>query len=823
MDMLPIKSKMRKPAVSSSLHSVVFLLLSLFFHSTASEVKQYLERGATLSVQHEKGFITSPDKSFTCGFHGDGSNAYWFAVWFTNSRDKTVVWMANRDRPVNGYGSKVSLISNGAMVLTDVDGIIVWQTDATSTDVTKAELLNSGNLVLKNSKGDIRWQSFDYPTDTLLPTQNFTKSKRLVSPLRKGSYESGYFNLYFDSDNVLRMIYDGPEISSIYWPNPDYDVYRNGRTNWDSRRIATLDDMGIFRSSDKLQFNVTDIGFGIKRRMTIDYDGNLRVYSLINSTGLWEISWQALAQPCSVRGLCGRNGICVYSTTGMAECSCPPGFVVSDPSDWSTGCKATFNLSQSNSQLVKFVAIPNADFYGFDLNYSQSITFEACRNICLGDSSCQAFNYKMTGLGQCYAKSALFNGYLTPDFPGTIYIKVPQSLQTSERVILQGFSPICGSTETVKVIGSSFMYDAVGKMGRWIYLYSFCSALGAIEILFVALGWFFLFRKSGVPATVEAGYHMIASQFRRFRYDELKKATENFKEELGRGGSGAVYKGVLADGREVGVKRLGDVFQAEQEFWAEMSTIGKINHMNLVRMWGYCSEKRRKLLVYEYVENSSLDKHLFTTDFLGWKQRFAVALGTAKGLAYLHHECLEWIIHCDVKPENILLDGDLQPKIADFGLAKLSQRGGPGSEFSRIRGTKGYMAPEWALNQPITAKVDVYSYGVVILELVKGIRLSNWVVDDGNEQEAELTKLVRKIKRKMQQREESWMEDIVDPRLQGKFSSNQLATLIEVGMSCVEEDRNKRPTMATVVQTLLECDNDAEILNCNFAPDASMP
>lgn len=263
----------------------------------------------------------------------------------------------------------------------------------------------------------------------------------------------------------------------------------------------------------------------------------------------------------------------------------------------------------------------------------------------------------------------------------------------------------------------------------------------------------------------------------------------------------------MADGREVGVKRLGDVFQAQQEFWAEVSTIAKINHMNLVRMWGYCSEKRRRLLVYEYVENSSLDKHLFSRNsFLGWEQRFAVALGTAKGLAYLHHECLEWIIHCDVKPENILLDGDLQPKIADFGLAKLFQRGGgPGSEFSRIRGTKGYMAPEWALNQPITAKVDVYSYGVVILEMVKGIRLSKWATDDGDEQEAELTKWVRIIKRKIQQGEESWMEDIVDTRLQGKYSRNQVAALIGVGISCVEEDRKKRPTMASVVQTLLEC------------------
>lgn len=220
-------------------------------------------------------------------------------------------------------------------------------------------------------------------------------------------------------------------------------------------------------------------------------------------------------------------------------------------------------------------------------------------------------------------------------------------------------------------------------------------------------------------------------------------------------------------------------------------------------------------MVYEYVENSSLDRHLFKSDILGWKQRFAVALGTAKGLAYLHHECLEWVIHCDVKPENILLDGKLEPKIADFGLAKLSQRGGPGSDFTKIRGTKGYMAPEWALNQPITAKVDVYAFGIVILEMVKGSRLSSWVVDDGecdHEHESQLRKFVRMVKRKIQSGEDSWVEKIVDPRLEGNFSKNQAVTLIEIGLSCVEQDRNKRPKMASVVQTLLECEDETTIL-----------
>lgn len=268
------------------------------------------------------------------------------------------------------------------------------------------------------------------------------------------------------------------------------------------------------------------------------------------------------------------------------------------------------------------------------------------------------------------------------------------------------------------------------------------------------------------------------------------------------------YKGILTDERVVAVKRLNGIAQGDEEFWAEVSTIGTINHMNLVRMWGFCSEANHKLLVYEYVENKSLDGHIFSSKFIGWIERFKVALGVAKGLAYLHNECLEWVIHCDIKPENILLDSEFEPKITDFGLAKLSKRGGLGSEFSRIRGTKGYMAPEWTRNIPITAKVDVYSYGIVILEMVRGSRVSNWVLEDSCEDyQPELARFVTMVKNKLHYQKDSWLATIVDPRLKGEFSKNQAIVLIEIGLACVDEDKNKRPTMDFVVQRLLECEN----------------
>ncbi|XP_057971043.1 putative receptor protein kinase ZmPK1 isoform X2 [Malania oleifera] len=720
--------------------------------------------------------------------------------------------MANRDSPVNGRGSKITLRRDGMLALTDVDDSIVWETHNTSAQIQRAELLNTGNLVLEDPQGKILWQSFDSPTDTLLPNQAFTKSKKLVSAPGKGRYSSGYFSFYYDNDNVLRLMYDGPDISSLYWPNPDNSVFQNGRTNYNSSRIAFLDDMGLFSSSDKLQFRAADFGFGVKRRLTMDYDGNLRLYTL-NSTGMWVVSWVALDEQCKVHGLCGRNAICVY--TPEPKCSCPPGYEESDPTNWNGGCKPMFRRGCSHSEQVKIVQLSQVDYYGFDLNFSTSISIESCRKICVEDCQCEAFSYRLNGEGRCYTKSALFNGYKSPNFPGSIYLKLPSSVDASEATVLKGSNPICGSNVSKILIGSPSMYKISNTRVRWVYFYWFISAIGLIEVLFIVSGWWFLFRRhdTGVPSLLKDGYAAISSQFRRFSYAELKTVTWKFKEELGRGGFGVVYKGVLTDGRVVAVKKLGDVNQGVEEFWAEVSTIGRINHMNIVRMWGFCSEQRNQLLVYEYVENQSLDKHLFFSNFLGWKERFKVVIGTAKGLAYLHDECLEWIIHCDVKPENILLDSEFEPKIADFGLAKLSQRGGPDSEFSRIRGTRGYMAPEWALNLPITAKVDVYSYGVVILEIVRGIRHLNWVAEDGDceEQESELARFVRFVKRKTQSGEDSWIEDIVDQRLNGQYSRNQAATVIEIGISCVEEDRSKRPTMGWVVQTLLQCEDEGGV------------
>jgi serine/threonine protein kinase len=211
------------------------------------------------------------------------------------------------------------------------------------------------------------------------------------------------------------------------------------------------------------------------------------------------------------------------------------------------------------------------------------------------------------------------------------------------------------------------------------------------------------------------------------------------------------------------------------------------------------------------VENGSLANILFRdqkTFVLDWKQRFNIALGVAKGLAYLHHECLEWVIHCDVKPENILLDTDFEPKITDFGLAKLLSRAGSNQNMSQVRGTVGYIAPEWVSGLPITAKVDVYSYGIVLLELLSGARVSELAV--GSDVHSMLQELVSVLSDKLEGHEESWVGEFVDQELSGQFNYLQARTVIKLAISCLQEDRNKRPTMESVVQTLLSFDEASD-------------
>lgn len=306
----------------------------------------------------------------------------------------------------------------------------------------------------------------------------------------------------------------------------------------------------------------------------------------------------------------------------------------------------------------------------------------------------------------------------------------------------------------------------------------------------------------------------------KFRHRELEEATDGFRSLVGRGGSGSVYKGILSDGAAVAVKRIdGDLERCEKAFKSEVAAIASVQHVNLVRLLGYCiASSGTRFLVYEFIHNGSLDNWIFPrmgasgrsrSGCLSWDLRCRVALDVAKALSYLHHDCRSCILHLDVKPENILIDENYRALVADFGLSKLK-----GREESRvvttIRGTRGYLAPEWLLENGVSEKCDVYSYGMLLLEIIGG-RRNITVIEHCDEDETPSKKATKKKKFQFFPRivvdklKENRLMEIVDERVLengGVVDERELKRMVTVALWCIQEKAKVRPSMTEVVEML---------------------
>lgn len=282
----------------------------------------------------------------------------------------------------------------------------------------------------------------------------------------------------------------------------------------------------------------------------------------------------------------------------------------------------------------------------------------------------------------------------------------------------------------------------------------------------------------------------------RFTEQHLRIATDNYSYLMGSGGFGKVYKGIFSDGTIVAVKVLHALSEEriEEQFMAEVGTIGKIHHFNLVRLYGFCLERNFTALVYEYMVNGSLDKFLFNSDkAIGFEKLYEIAVGTAKGISYLHEECQQRIIHYDIKPGNILLDRNLNAKVADFGLAKLCNRENTHITLTRGRGTPGYAAPElWLPNFPVTQKCDVYSFGMLLFEILG--RRRNFNIELGESQEWFPMWIWKKFEG------EEAEELMVACGIEDEKESAE--RMVKVALSCVQYKQESRPIMSVVVKML---------------------
>ncbi|KAI3927473.1 hypothetical protein MKW92_021196 [Papaver armeniacum] len=489
------------------------------------------------------------------------------------------------------------------------------------------------------------------------------------------------------------------------------------------------------------------------------------MYSSVGGSGNSIERWAAVVDQCLVYGWCGNMGVCSYNDTGPV-CGCASrNFELEDPNDSRKGCKRKSDITNCSTSLI-MMELDNTMYLTYQPELSSQLFYAGtagCNSNCLKDTTC------------------IVSGYYSPTFPSISYVKICGSEDPNP--------PPSALTATL----SSKPFQVRG----WVVAVVVLVTLVAVVLLEGGL-WIWCCRNIPKFNSLSAQYALLeyaSGAPVQFSFSDLHSSTKGFKEKLGSGGFGTVYKGVLANRSVVAVKQLEGIGQGEKQFRMEVATISSTHHLNLVRLVGFCSEGHHRLLVYEFMKNGSLDGFLFAADrnsgkLLKWETRFNIALGTAKGLTYLHEECRDCIVHCDIKPENILLDDHYNAKVSDFGLSKLINPKDHRQTLTSVRGTRGYLAPEWVANLPITSKSDVYSYGMVLLEIVSGRRnfdvseetgwkkFSIWAYDEF---------------------EKGNIFSIVDKRLsENELDMDQVLRAIQVSFWCIQEQPSQRPKMGKV-------------------------
>ncbi|KAL9244524.1 hypothetical protein vseg_018293 [Gypsophila vaccaria] len=730
--------------------------------------------------------IISANGSFELGFFKPGNSSnYYIGIWYKNIPVRTIIWVANRDSPVSDkYSSSLKISSDGNLALVSGESeSVVWSTNlninASNTSVVSV-LLDDGNLVLRDAENSNSssvsplWQSFDYPTDTLMPNGKVGLNKKtgwmrnLTSWTNSEDPSTGLFTIQRDPNaSQFIMLWNQTQ---LYWTSglwiPD-------------QRIFSLIPELRFLKTQLYSFDYIDnenesyitywvVNPSFKTRLVMDVSGQLNQLTWMDNIQQWVLFWSQPGQRCEVYSYCGAFGYC--NQTSLPYCHCLEGFEPKllrewNIDDYSGGCARNTRLSCENhvndSSGDKFLMSPGRFLPEHPLFVSSS-SLQECEMACLRNCSCSAYAYDTDG---CFVWSG----------------ELLNMKQLSE-------SDPSGKTLYIRMAASDIPKNKGNQKLVIGCLMGLLTGLAVLIILGFIINWRQKRRLIKAAKTIK-------TSLTRFGYRDLQLSTKNFSLKLGGGGFGSVFKGTLPDLTEIAVKKLEciSVAHGEKQFRTEVSAIGNIQHVNLVRLRGFCSEGTKRLLVYEYMPNGSLNTHLFrkqNSQILSWKVRYQIAIGIARGLTYLHEKCRDCIIHCDIKPENILLDSEFSAKVADFGLAKLV-----GREFSRvlttIRGTRGYLAPEWISGMAITSKADVYSYGMVLFELVSGRRNAS-----SGKTEFFPTWAMNKLI------EGDDILSIIDPLLEGDVETDQVNRVCKLACWCIQDEEDHRPSMGQIVQIL---------------------
>ncbi|KAM4073105.1 hypothetical protein ACB094_11G192100 [Castanea mollissima] len=766
--------------VTSALHhccSLFTLLLLLplvptVFTYTKDDCNILLNSPASVTDQDINTLFTSRSSEFSFGFRrfqiNEKESQFLLAVWFTKTKDQTIVWSANGNE-LAPQGSTLTQNSSSAFVLNDPNGNELWKAPVNGSISSCAAILDNGNLVILDEQYNSIWESFKEPTDTILPGQILYMNTTLRSHQSTTNYSYGRFQLSLQLDGNL-VLY------SINMPSEvlNHAYFATMTMFWESQLIFT--EAGYMYVQDANNstniFNLTQEDPGSKdsfyHMARIDYDGVFRIYKHLRqqdtSCGSCPSTWDpvqgipGITDICGVfdantfvGGFCGLNGVCRTSDAssgGKTFCSCPYGFSQLNPyEDWA-GCKPDFPLPncdngwEENKGQVSFVRLTNMDWPFTDYSLVQGANETECKQQCLDDCMCVVAIFEKTG-GYCWKKKyPLSNGRYSTNITRIAFIKVPNS-----------FVPMKKSQSVVVVLALLLGSSA------FLNILFFIASIVAIIYLH--------HKKLNSPWNIDS---TLATNVRSYTYKELEQATRGFKQIVGKGAFGTVYKGVLPSDskRFVAVKKLGEVVEeGEKEFKTEVSVIGQTHHKNLVRLLGYCDEGQHRLMVYEYMSNGSLANFLFGISRPHWNQRVQIAFGIAR-------------------------DEYFTPRIADFGLAKLLLAEQTRAARTGIRGTIGYFAAEWFRKASISVKVDVYSFGVMLLEIICCKSSVSFALQA---EEALIDWAYECYKDKK-------LDKLIENDEEASNDMKRLERLVIVAIWCIQEDPSLRPSMKKITQML---------------------
>ncbi|XP_027351543.1 G-type lectin S-receptor-like serine/threonine-protein kinase At1g11330 [Abrus precatorius] len=742
--------------------------------------------------------ITSSDSVFKLGFFSpENSTHRYVGIWYLS--DSNVIWIANRNQPLLDSSGVLKISKDGNVVVLDGKHQVIWSSNASNTSTptnSTAQLLRSGNLVLLDDRtGQTIWESFKHPADAAVPTMRISANRitgekiRFISRKSASDPSTGYF-----SATLERL--DAPEV--FLWINETRPYWRTGP--WNGRIFIGTPLMSTgylygwnvgYEGNETvyLTYSFADpSAFGI---LTLNEQGKIKLERYYNGKHVLTLVLQN--SDCDVYGTCGAFGSCNVQNSPI--CSCLSGYEPRNPEEWSrknwtSGCVIKKPLKcerlkngsadGQEDQFLKLASMKVPDFADrLDVEEGQ------CGIQCLKNCSCLAYAYD-AGIGCLYWSGHLID--LQQFSSGGVDLHIRLAHSEFQSSIAQNHT----SKRRDKKLVIGIVTMAIGMIVLAICAY-------------VTIRRYHL-RKKTAKHYPESRSQRVSEVQKQVKLDELPlfdfevvaNATNYFHlaNKLGKGGFGPVYKGLLPDGQEIAVKRLSKASgQGLEEFMNEVVVISKLQHRNLVKLLGCCIEGDEKMLIYEFMPNKSLDAFIFDPlqrNLLGWTKRFNIIEGIARGILYLHRDSRLKIIHRDLKASNILLDAEMNPKISDFGLARI-YKGEDEINTKRVVGTYGYMSPEYAMEGLFSEKSDVYSFGVLLLEIISGKRNTSFRND---EQSLSLIGFAWNL----------WNEDnirsLIDPEILASHSEDQILRCIHIAFLCVQEVAKTRPTMTTVVSML---------------------